>query len=58
MGQKWIIDVLADLRAFAEANELPGLARHLKVTEAVARQEITPAPDPDSADDARNGVGP
>jgi hypothetical protein len=40
MGQKWIIDVLADLRSFAEANDLPLLASQLDNTALVARAEI------------------
>lgn len=40
MGQKWIIDVLADLRAFADQNELPLLAHQLDVTSTVAQAEI------------------
>lgn len=49
MGQKWIIDVIADLRDFAERNGLPLLANQLEVTALVAKTEI----------EARlNGVGP
>ena len=40
MGQKWIIDVIADLRAFADQNGLPLLAQQLEVTSTVARAEI------------------
>ena len=40
MGQKWIIDVIADLRAFADQNGLPLLAHQLDVTSTVARAEI------------------
>ena len=40
MGQKWIIDVIADLRAFADQNGLPLLAHQLDVTSCVARAEI------------------
>ncbi len=40
MGQKWIIDVLADLRAFADQNGLPLLAHQLDVTSTVAQAEI------------------
>ena len=41
MGQKWIIDVIADLRAFADQNGLPLLAAQLDITSGVAQQEIT-----------------
>lgn len=40
MGQKWIIDVIADLRAFADQNGLPLLAHQLGVTATVAQSEI------------------
>ena len=40
MGQNWIIDVLADLRAFAQANDLPLLAGQLDVAAGVAVAEI------------------
>lgn len=40
MGQKWIIDVIADLRAFADQNGLPLLAHQLDVTATVAQSEI------------------
>ena len=40
MGQKWIIDVIADLRAFADQNGLPLLANQLDVTSTVAQAEI------------------
>jgi len=40
MGQKWIIDVIADLRAFADHNGLPLLAHQLEVTSCVAQAEI------------------
>ena len=40
MGQKWIIDVIADLRDFADRNGLPLLANQLDVTALVARSEI------------------
>jgi len=40
MGQKWIIDVIADLRAFADQNGLDLLAHQLDVTSAVAQAEI------------------
>jgi len=40
MGNKWIIDVLADLKAFAEKNDLPLLADQLGQTADVAAAEI------------------
>ena len=40
MGQKWIIDVIADLRAFADQNGLPLLASQLDVTSTVAQAEL------------------
>jgi uncharacterized protein (DUF2345 family) len=41
MGQKWIIDVIADLRAFADQNGMPLLAHQLDVTSTVALAEIS-----------------
>lgn len=41
MGQKWIIDVIADLHAFADQNGLPELAHQLDVATRVAQAEIT-----------------
>ncbi|HCP81000.1 MAG TPA: hypothetical protein DIT67_05210 [Octadecabacter sp.] len=49
MGHKWIIDVIADLRDFAERNGLPLLANQLEVTASVAKTEI---------ETRLNGVGP
>lgn len=40
MGHKWIIDVLADLEAFALHNDLPSLAGELRKTAFVASAEI------------------
>jgi hypothetical protein len=40
MGQKWIIDVLADLKTFAEGNDLPVLASKLDEVSRVAEAEI------------------
>lgn len=40
MGNDWIIDVLADLRAFAQKNDLPLLAVQLDETSLVAQAEI------------------
>ena len=41
MGHKWIIDVLADLKSFAQANDLALLADQLEQTANVALAEIT-----------------
>lgn len=40
MGNDWIIHVLADLRLFAEENDLPLLAVRLEETAVVASAEI------------------
>lgn len=40
MGQNWIIDVIADLREFADQNGLPMLAGQLEVASSVAQAEI------------------
>jgi len=40
MGNDWIIDVLADLRTFAQKNDLPLLAVQLDETALVAKVEI------------------
>ena len=40
MGNKWIIDVLADLQSFAQANGLPLLVDQLEQTANVATAEI------------------
>lgn len=40
MGNDWIIDVLADLKSFAKANDLPALAGQLDETVLVASTEI------------------
>ncbi len=36
----WMLDVIADLRQFAELNDLPRLARDLDRVAATARSEI------------------
>ncbi len=41
MGNTWIIDVIADLKTFAEQNDLPLLSRQLSETSKVAVAEIT-----------------
>ena len=40
MGQRWIIDVLADLRVFAEGNGLPLLAGQLEDIAKTAAAEL------------------
>lgn len=45
MGQKWIIDVLADLRAFADQNDMPLLAHQLEATSTVAKAEMASLPE-------------
>ncbi len=44
-GQRWIIDVLADLKTFAEQNNLPLLAVQLGDTALLAQAEISQIPD-------------
>jgi len=41
MGHNWILDVLADLKAFAQENDLPLLAAQLDETALVAQAELT-----------------
>lgn len=41
MGNTWIIDVIADLKTFADQNDLPLLSRQLTETAKVAVAEIT-----------------
>lgn len=42
MRHDWIIDVLADLRSYAERNALPATARAAADALAVARAELVP----------------
>lgn len=42
MGNQWIIDVIVDLKSFAQQNELPILAEELARIAAVANAEIDP----------------
>jgi hypothetical protein len=44
MGNDWIIDVLADLRTFAQKNDLPLLAVQLDETALVAKEMAERAP--------------
>lgn len=41
MRDEWILDVLTDLRQFADANNLPLLAEQLDDTAIIATAEIT-----------------
>jgi hypothetical protein len=41
MRHDWIFDVLADLRAYADQNNLPALAAQVTATLQVAELEIT-----------------
>ena len=43
MTNDWILDVLADLKRFAKANSMPGLAEKLSETAHLAAVEITSA---------------
>ena len=45
MGQDWLIDVLADLRAFARENRLPVLTEQLEDTMLVAAAELAQVAD-------------
>ena len=40
MTHEWILDVLADLKRFADLNDLPGLSDRLDDTRMVAAAEI------------------
>lgn len=40
MRSDWILDVLADLKAFAQCNDLPALAEQIDDTALVALAEI------------------
>ncbi len=40
MQNGWILDVLADLRAFARQNDLPALAEQLDDTRVIAAAEL------------------
>lgn len=41
MSQEWMIEVLRDMRIFAAANGMPGLAEQLDDTIHVATSEVT-----------------
>ena len=56
MEHDWILDVLADLRNYANRNELPALAEQLQETALLAAVEISSAEGADRGglrDDAR-----
>jgi hypothetical protein len=40
LGNKWIVDVLTDLHAFASVNSLPGVALKIEEALSAARTEI------------------
>ncbi len=40
MGNDWILDVIRDLRRFADLNNMPELARQLEVAAGTAAKEI------------------
>ena len=40
MANEWILDVLADLNAFAHDNQMPKLARQLALTAIAAKQDM------------------
>lgn len=42
MGHQWILDVIVDLKSFAQQNALPDLADELARVAAVAEAEIDP----------------
>lgn len=52
MNYTWILDVLTDLRSFAQTNGLPALAEQLADTSLVAAAEIA-----QSAGQAPGGAG-
>ncbi|WP_192808363.1 hypothetical protein [Oceanicola granulosus] len=44
MNNKWILDVLADLKAFADENDLGELSKQLELTSSIAAAEIGARP--------------
>ena len=40
MANDWILDVIEDLRRFADMNDMPQLSRQLEVTARVATREL------------------
>lgn len=59
MRSDWILDVLADLKAFAHCNDLPALAEQIDDTALVALAEIAALTESatDRADDRTYTVG-
>ena len=51
----WILAVLEDLRAYADAQGLPELSRHLNRTSEVARRELAGRDGPPSSPAAPTG---
>ena len=43
MSNEWMLDVLADLRRFADLNGMPRLSQELSRTARIAREEIVVA---------------
>lgn len=54
MKNEWILDVLADLKAFSKANGLPALAEQLEDTALVAATELASAEEGVTVDDQRD----
>lgn len=46
MSNDWMLDVLADLRSFADLNNMPRLANELELVAGVARDELHAIADP------------
>lgn len=42
MGHRWILDVLADLKAYAGNNDLPLLAAQIEEARVIAKAEMPP----------------
>lgn len=57
MGNKWILDVLADLRTFAEENDMPRLVDQIELASIVAAAEIVTVSDFDGPIGALHGEG-
>lgn len=45
MQHDWILDVLADVRTYAEQNRMTKLAEHIRQAELLAQMEIAAQPD-------------
>lgn len=57
MRYDWVLDVLTDLKAFAQANGLVTLSEHLDETLSIAREEIATRRGDHDEDEARR-TGP